>query len=259
NSVAPSRAQMAGVSWVKNFSPTKILESRFGYTRFAQLLGINNKIDPKNLGIDTGPLGPADFGVPYVYMYHLGYGGYIGGVQGYPLVTRPDGTYDWSEHFSWVKGNHTIKMGGNFQRAVTNSIRNEARTGLALGYFSGYVFGYPPPPPPYKDLPCLCVQDDVEELLLGKADFANRSFGDTHRYITQNSVGFYAQDDWKIKPNFTLSYGLRYDINGTVRDKNNVESVFVPGSQNGLVQVGHGINGIHNVDYGDFGPHLGFA
>ena len=130
---------MAGVSWTSNFGNNKILESRFGYTRFSQLLDVNNKIDPKSLGIDTGPLDPADFGVPYVYMYHLGYGGYIGGVQGYPISTAPDATYDWSEHFSWVKGNHTIKMGGNFQRAVTNSIRNQARSGLALGYFSYYA------------------------------------------------------------------------------------------------------------------------
>jgi len=216
NSVAATRAQMAGVSWITNFSPTKILESRFGYTRFSQLIDVNNKINPQSLGIDTGPLGPADFGVPYVYMYHLGYGGYIGGVQGYPLSTRPDATYDWSEHFSWVKGNHTIKIGGNFQRAVTNSIRNYARTGLTVGLFSYYA--------PITNT----VQDDVEELLLGKADYANRSFGDTHRHIYQNSVGFYGQDDWKIKKNFTLSYGLRYEINGTMRDKNNLEAEFVP-------------------------------
>ena len=249
NSVAPSRAQMLGLSWTTNFSTTKILESRFGYTRFSQVLGPNNKIDPKSLGIDTGPLGPADFGVPYVYMYHLGYGGYIGGVQGYPLSTQPDATYDWSEHFSWVKGNHTIKIGGNFQRAVTNSIRNNARTGLALGYFSYYApINYPPG-----------VADDVEQLLLGKADLADRSFGNTHRHIYQNSVGFYAQDDWKIRKNFTLSYGLRYDINGTMRDKNNLEANFIPGSSTGVVQVGKGTNGISNVDYHDFGPHLGFA
>jgi hypothetical protein len=245
NSFAPSRAQMAGLSWTWNIGNNKILESRLGYTRFAQLLGINNKIDPKRLGVDTGPLSPADFGVPYVYMYHLGYGGYIGGVQGYPLVTRPDATWDWSEHFSWVKGNHTIKFGGNYQRGISNSIRNNARTGLALGYFSYYA--------PITG----GVQDDVEQLLLGKADLADRDFGDTHRHIYQNSVGFYLQDDWKAKPRLTLNYGLRYEINGTMRDTANKEANFIVGR--GLVQVGQGTNGIHNVDYGDFGPHLGFS
>src|SRR5437660_12486250 len=178
NSFAPSRAQMAGVSWTWHVGNNRILASRLGYTRFSQTLGINNKVDPKtlgqsidpnSLGIDTGPLGAADFGVPYVYMYHLGYGGYIGGVQGYPIVTAPDATWDWSEHFSWVKGNHTIKLGGNFQRAYTNSLRNFARTGLGLGYFAyytGYINGD-------------AVQSDVEELLSGRADRADRAFGDT--------------------------------------------------------------------------------
>ena len=76
---------------------------------------------------------------PTFIFYHLGYGGYIGGVQGYPITTRPDQTWDWSEHFSWVKGNHTIKLGGNFQRAYTNSLRNNARTGMLLGYFTYYT------------------------------------------------------------------------------------------------------------------------
>ena len=246
NSVAPSRAQMAGVSWTSNFGPNKVLESRVGFTRFAQLLGIQNKIDPKSLGVDTGPLSPADFGVPYVYLLPLGYGGYIGGVQGYPITTRPDQTWDWSEHFSWVRGNHTIKLGGNFQRAYTNSLRNNARTGLLLGYFTYYASMSTDP-----------IQDSVEELLLGKADNANRAFGDTHRHLVQNSVGFYAQDDWKIKPRFTLTFGLRYDIFGNLRDRNNVAANFFPGV--GLVQTGQGVNRLYNIDYKDFGPRLGFA
>ncbi|MGH7869364.1 MAG: TonB-dependent receptor domain-containing protein, partial [Candidatus Dormibacteraceae bacterium] len=176
----------------------------------------------------------------------LGYGGYIGGVQGYPITTRPDQTWDWSEHFSWVKGNHTVKFGGNFQRAYTNSLRNNARTGMLLGYFSYYtsISGDP-------------IQDSIEELLLGKADNANRAFGDTHRHLVQNSIGFYVQDDWKIKPRLTLSYGLRYDIFGNLRDRENVAANFFPGV--GLVQVGQGINRLYHIDYKDFGPRVGFA
>ena len=244
NSVAPSRAQMAGVSWTWNLASNKVLESRLGFTRFSQIIDLNNKIDPQSLGIDTGPLSPVDFGVPYVYLAPLAYGGYIGGVQSYPITTRPNETWDWSEHLSWIKGNHTIKIGGNFQKAYTNSLRNRARTGLGIGYYAGNISTDP-------------VQDAVEELLLGKADFASRNFGDTHRHLYQSSVGFYAQDDWKILPRFTLSYGLRYDLNGSLNEQDNIAANFIPGR--GLVQVGQGIDRLYDRDLADLGPHAGFA
>jgi len=229
---------MVGLNYTWNLANNKILESRLGYQRFAQIIDVNNKVDPKSLGIDTGPLAATDFGVPYVYMYQLGYGGYIGGVQGYPITTRPDQTYDWSEHFSWVKGNHSIKFGGNYQSAYTNSLRNRARTGLAFGYSVGKV-------------------GQIEELLLGKAELADRNFGDTHRHIIQKSVGFYAQDEWKIRPRFTLTYGLRWEVNGALGEKDNHGANFFPGV--GMVTLGSGISSLYNKDLGDFGPRAGFA
>ncbi|MGH9501506.1 MAG: carboxypeptidase regulatory-like domain-containing protein [Terriglobales bacterium] len=238
NSVAPSRTQMAGVSHTWTIGNNKVLESRFGWQRFAQIITVNNKIDPKSLGVDTGPLAAADLGVPYVYLYNLGYGGYIGGVQGYPITTRPDQTYDWSEHFSWVKGNHTFKFGGNYQTAYTNSLRNRARSGIVTGYYTGSV-------------------GEIEQLLLGRADLADRNFGDTHRHIIQKSVGFYGQDEWKIKPRLTLTLGLRWEMNGALGEKDNLGANFFP--DRGLVTLGNGINSLYNKDPWDFGPRLGFA
>ncbi len=238
NSIAPSRTQMAGLSHIWNIGNNKILESRFGFQRFAQIIDVNNKIDPKDLGVDTGPLAATDFGVPYVYLYQLGYGGYIGGVQGYPITTRPDQTYDWSEHFSWIKGNHSIRLGGNYQSAYTNSLRNRARTGLTFGYVTDSV-------------------GQIEELLLGKAEGANRNFGDTHRHIIQKSVGFYVQDQWKIRPRLTLDLGLRWELNGALGETNNLGANFLP--DRGLVSVGKGISSLYKKDMHDFGPHVGFA
>src|SRR6266478_4031230 len=135
NSVAPTRAQLAGINYTWTISPTEVLESRFGYQRFSQRIGVNNNIDPSALGINTGPLGagPQDtenFGVPA--LYYLGYfgaSGYsvVGGIQGYPIVTRPDASYDWQEHLTMIKGNHTITTGAQFQDPSPQTPRHRAR------------------------------------------------------------------------------------------------------------------------------------
>ena len=47
--------------------------------------------------------------------------------------------------------------------------------------------------------------------------------------IRQVDFGFFLQDDWKLRPNFTLSGGLRYEAQ------------------------------THSGDRSDFGPRIGFA
>jgi hypothetical protein len=90
NSVTdPTRAQLAGAVWTSTLSTNSILEVRVGYNRFSQTIGINNNIDPASLGLNTGPLDAADYGVPAVY---LGSFGYIGGVGGYPITTSREPT-----------------------------------------------------------------------------------------------------------------------------------------------------------------------
>lgn len=236
NSIVPTRVQFAGGNLIYNISANKILDVRFSWSRFSQILAPNNKIDPKSLGIDTGPLSPKDFGVPPVYASSVTYGN-IGGIQGYPLSTRPTQTYDASAHTTWIKGTHTFKFGGNYQRGSTGSLRNRARTGLFS--FQG-------------DFPTVLTQ-----LLLGRLDRAARSFGDTTRQIYQPSLGVFFQDEWKMTPRVTVSYGLRWDLNGALGESGNRGSNFFPSK--GLVQIGQGISRLYDLDFHDFGPRAGLA
>ncbi|MCU1299798.1 MAG: hypothetical protein JWQ87_82 [Candidatus Sulfotelmatobacter sp.] len=254
NSVAPTRAQLAGVNYSWTISPTKVLESRFGYQRFSQRIGINNSIDPQALGLNTGPLGagPNDkenFEVPALYGYSFGNTTYsfVGGVQGYPIVTRPDASYDWQEHFTMIKGNHTIKVGGQYQDAYTKSRRDRAHTSLYF-YYGGSSNS--------------AQVTDLNELLLGLANGAGRSFGVTNRHIFQKSVGLYVQDSWKVKPNFTLEAGVRWDVAGALGERDNIGANFLPDDPKADPTTGFvslAAHPLYNVDKNNFGPRVGFA
>ncbi|PYT57523.1 MAG: hypothetical protein DMG35_20110 [Acidobacteria bacterium] len=250
NSIVPTRVQLAGATWTYSISANKILDARFNWNRYAQILAPNNKINPLSLGVDTGPLNPTDFGVPVVYASSIT-AGYIGGVFGYPLSTRPTQNYDFSVHFTWTKGPHTFKVGGNYDYASTFSLRNRARS--ALSTFQ-------------TDFPTFLTQ-----LLLGRMDEAIRSFGDTSRHLYQPSMGLYFQDEWKISPRVTVNYGLRWEINGALGEADKIASNFYPcaapepnncppkGFPPGLARVGVGNSRLYNLDLRDFGPRAGVA
>jgi hypothetical protein len=250
NSIAPTRVQMAGATWTYSISANKILDVRFNWSRYSQILAPNNKVNPLSLGIDTGPLNPADFGVPPVYASTVTYGN-PGGIVGYPLSTRPTQTYDVSAHLSWTKRTHNFKFGGNYQYASSFSLRNRARTSLTSSQ---------------SDFETL-----IDQLLTGRLDQASRSFGDTSRHLYQPSMGLFFQDEWKVTPRVTVSYGLRWDLNGALGDADKTASNFFPcappeptvcapsGFPNGLVQVQQGFSRLYNLDFKDFGPRAGLA
>ena len=250
NSIAPTRVQLAGGTWTYSIAANKILDVRFNWSRYSQILAPNNKVNPLSLGIDTGPLNPADFGVPPVYASSVTYGN-PGGIQGYPLSTRPTQTYDASARLNWIKGKHSFKIGGNYEYASTFSLRNRARTGL---------FSF------QTDFETL-----IDQLLTGRLDEASRSFGDTSRHLYQPSMGLFFQDEWKVTPRLTVSYGLRWDVNGALGDADKNASNFFPcappeptvcaptGFPNGLVQVQQGFPRLYNLDLKDLGPRAGLA
>jgi len=127
NSVTdPTTAALFGIVWNSTISDHTLLETRFGYNYISQTIGPNNSIDPKSLGLNTGPLDAADFGVPAVTTPF----GHIGGIAGYPITTAPTTNMQVSSSLTHTRGQHTVKMGGTLDYAYNLSIRNQARTSL---------------------------------------------------------------------------------------------------------------------------------
>jgi len=50
----------------------------------------------------------------------------------------------------------------------------------------------------------------IRELGGGASQFSINT-GNPNASVSQTDLGIYVQDDWRIRPNFTLSYGLRYE------------------------------------------------
>src|SRR5947207_5505346 len=233
----PQKTALIGLVWNSTLSSHTLLETRMGYNTIGQTLAVSgNKVDPKSLGLDTGPLDPADLGVPAVY---LGYFGYIGGVGGYPISTNPTSSWSVSTALTHTKGRHTMKMGGSWDLGKNHSLRNRARTNLNI---SGGTFDN---------------VDSLVGLLLGRFDSASRSFGSTSRNMSQPSFGVFFNDEWKVSPRVTVSGGLRYDIHWPVSEADNLESKFIP-SLGKLVRVGQGINSLYDKSH-NVGPRAGLA
>src|SRR5262249_52365949 len=76
-----------------------------------------------------------------------------------------------------------------------------------------------------------------------------------------NLYGFFAQDNWKVRPNLTLTLGLRWEYNGPISDKRgNLGVVELGSGANALtgMKVRTGTN-LYSPSKDDFGPQLGFA
>jgi hypothetical protein len=238
NSVTdPTRLALVGMVWNSTVSSRSFLQVRFGYNRISQTIDVNNKVDPASLGLNTGPLDAADFGVPQVA---LGTFGYIGGVGGYPITTAPTETYDLSGALTQTRDRHTLKVGANWQMGTNHSVRNRTRSIITIS--GGGSFDR---------------VDSLVGLLLGRFDSVSRSFGSTARDMSQQSVGAFINDDWKLSSRVTVSLGLRYDVNMPLKENNNLASNFIPGQ--GLVRVGAGIDRLYDVDKNNFGPRAGIA
>ncbi len=130
--------------------------------------------------------------------------------------------YEFADNFTLIRGHHTFKFGGT---ELLRGNHTESHT-----FFPGrFVFGSLPgflispclaPTPASGPNPCAggtiasgAGINPLQSASFGLPQVYQQGFGNpTYPYYARPLTELYAQDSWKIAPNFTLNYGLRYTL-----------------------------------------------
>jgi len=177
------------------------------------------------------------------------------GFSVYGPQPRTDETYQIGDNFSYVYGNHTLKFGYEGRRfEVHNPFYSNNNGSFSFGGTGTFSTG-----------------NAFADFLLGFPDSYVQSSGNTINARAYEHYSF-AQDQWKIRTNFTLTYGIGWDINTPLSDLENGglaincftpfrQSTVYPSAPQGLLfpgDPGCSSSG-YRTHYNDFAPRLGFA
>ncbi len=243
--ISPTRVQVVSVSLLSTPSPTRVNEVRFGYSRYRTAFNsADASLSPSSIGLDTGTgingLPEVDFGGVFD---NLG-----ATVFGIPRgrVSQTDQILD---NFTWLHGQHTLKLGGQFWRADISSSNDNYARGIISINLDPYSSPSIPAPVPAVDL--------LANLFLGDAYFEAYT-GDTERHTYNNNLSFFAQDDYRVRSNLTLNIGLRWEYFGPLSEaENRISNLASDGT---LEIVGSdGLNGAYERDLRNFAPRIGLA
>jgi hypothetical protein len=178
----------------------------------------------------------------------------------------PYDNFSWKQNFSGsltkTVGNHTLKFGGSYSLYRKNE---NALAGNNEGNFS--LFGQGNVAPGVTNNALNVNRQRWADFLLGNVNSFSQARFDYTADLRQKAIEAFGQDEWKLRPNFTLYYGVRYSYFGSPYDKNGRLSTFVPelynpaqapqvtGAGNRVAGTGNWCNGlIVNAQNFDTGP-----
>ena len=244
------RTQNLGATYTHTFSTTIVNELRGGWHRFneREVFGTTNDANFDVVGKMGLPLVsrlPEEYGPPTINV-----SGPEGGVSLYNLQRqigpriRSNSIAPITNTLSWMKGKHFLKFGAEFDpRGVTFG---QARAPRGSFNFDGTYTG--------------SAQADF---LLGYVKSASVNPTHTNTDLHNLWQAYFVNDDWKVTPRLTVTWGLRYDYFQRYQQSGDK---FANIYQNGFV-VGPTVfpkdspygRGLIQPDYNNFGPRFGFA
>ncbi len=190
------------MSWSRSWSPETVTDVSAGFDRIGSLL----IPEPNNFG-------------PTVSVARA-----ISGQGPSPLipVDRAMNTFRFAGQLSRTHAKHSFKAGFHFGRIQLNGVEQQAIRGNTQ--FSNNF-----------------NNDAITNFRLGKPTRLLKTVGSFHRGFRQWSNQFYVADTWKVRPDLTLNFGLRYELVTTPQEVNEFETL------------------PYSCDCNNFAPRFGFA
>jgi hypothetical protein len=126
------------------------------------------------------------------------------GREPYSYIQRVENRYQFKDDFSWSIGKHATKFGVDFNYIPITATFTVNYGGVYdFGSFNVAPFGFP------SSFPSLSALQAYGAGLPG--DFI-QGLGSPSDSFSNKPLGLYWQDSWRVRPNLTLNYGLRYDV-----------------------------------------------
>jgi len=142
----------------------------------------------------------------------------INTLQGFNIVYKNHVVRDV---VTWVTGDHTLKFGGE----ASFETKDENANNITQGLFS---FAGTRSRGSSGAISLTQTGIAFADFMLGRADSYTEDELDVTVNLRFGRREFFVQDSWKMRRNFTLDYGVRYQYFVPVTDKNNVLTSFDP-------------------------------
>jgi hypothetical protein len=200
-----STRQIGTFNYTHIFGPNVVNEARLGFNRIHITFTPNVQENPVDYGINNGITSP--IGLPQIAVQGVGLN--FGGPNGFPQG-RTDTTFVVSDTLSLLRGRHSFKVGAEYRRFHNVNFANN------IGSFT-----YP----------------SLADFQAGRGTAFTVTLGDIDSDINQQAIGFFVQDNFRVRPDLTLELGFRYDLIVSPVEADDRFVYFDPASAS-LVQVG---------------------